>query len=96
MNIGDIVKLKSGGPNMVVISQCECGTLEVAWADGEGGVSIDVFPEACLAAPGHTVDRLTVSLEVDTSAFEDALKSLAAEARRTVSGIYDDMRTRRV
>ena len=46
--IGDIVSLVVGGPDMVVISACECGTVEVAWADSDGDVAVDVFPEEAL------------------------------------------------
>lgn len=47
-DIGDVVSLIVGGPDMVVISVCECGTVEVAWADSAGDVTVDVFPEAAL------------------------------------------------
>lgn len=46
--IGDIVSLIVGGPHMVVISTCECGTAEVAWAKVDGDVMVDVFPEEAL------------------------------------------------
>ena len=46
--IGDIVSLIIGGPDMVVISVCECGTVEVAWAKMDGDVMVDVFPEEAL------------------------------------------------
>ena len=46
--IGDIVSLIVGGPDMVVISTCECGTVEVAWAKMDGDVMVDVFPEEAL------------------------------------------------
>ena len=46
--IGDVVSLIVGGPDMVVISVCECGTVEVAWADSDGDVMVDVFPEEAL------------------------------------------------
>lgn len=47
-DIGDIVSLIVGGPDMVVISVCECGSVEVAWADSAGDVTVDVFPEEAL------------------------------------------------
>ena len=46
--IGDIVSLIVGGPDMVVISLCECGTVEVAWIKADGDVAVDVFPEEAL------------------------------------------------
>ena len=46
--IGDVVSLIVGGPDMVIISMCECGTVEVAWADSDGDVNVDVFPEEAL------------------------------------------------
>ncbi len=46
--IGDVVSLIVGGPDMVIIGLCECGTVEVAWADSEGDVCVDVFPEEAL------------------------------------------------
>ena len=46
--IGDIVCLIVGGPHMVVISTCECGTVEVAFAQPDGSVMVDVFPEEAL------------------------------------------------
>lgn len=46
-DIGDIVSLASGSPDMTVISLCECGTAEVAWYD-HNGMNIDVFPLAAL------------------------------------------------
>lgn len=48
IEIGDIVSLVVGGPDMVVISTCECGTVEVAWVDSDGDVVTDVFPEEAL------------------------------------------------
>lgn len=47
-DIGDVVSLIVGGPDMVVISTCERGCVEVAWADSDGDVNIDVFPEEAL------------------------------------------------
>lgn len=46
--IGDVVSLIVGGPDMVVYSMCECGTVEVAWADSDGDIQVDVFPEEAL------------------------------------------------
>jgi len=47
--IGDVVNLIVGdGPDMVVISTCECGSVEVAWIQPDGAVMIDVFPEEVL------------------------------------------------
>ena len=47
--IGDVVNLIVGdGPDMVVISTCECGTVEVAWIQPDGTVMVDVFPEEVL------------------------------------------------
>jgi len=46
--VGDIVSLIVGGPDMVVISVCECSTVEVAWATTSGDVMVDVFPEEAL------------------------------------------------
>ncbi len=47
-NVGDIVSLIIGGPDMVVIGVCECSTVEVAWADSNGDVQVDVFPVEAL------------------------------------------------
>lgn len=47
-DIGDVVSLIVGGPAMVVISVCECSTVEVAWSDSDGDVCVDVFPEEAL------------------------------------------------
>lgn len=46
--IGEVVSLIVGGPDMVVISACEFDTVEVAWADSDGDVNIDVFPVEAL------------------------------------------------
>lgn len=45
---GDVVSLIVGGPHMVVISTCECSTVEVAWVTTSGDVMVDVFPEEAL------------------------------------------------
>jgi uncharacterized protein YodC (DUF2158 family) len=50
-DIGDIVSLIVGGPDMVVISVCECGTVEVAWSDSDGDVCVDAFPVEALVNP---------------------------------------------
>ena len=47
--IGDIVTLITGSPDMVVISTCECDTVEVAWYDDDG-MNIEVFPVEALVA----------------------------------------------
>lgn len=44
---GDIVELSVGGPDMVVLSMCDCGMVEVAWAE-DGKVRIEVFPDEAL------------------------------------------------
>lgn len=46
--IGDVVSLIVGGPVMVVISIADCDCLEVAWADSDGDVNVDVFPVEAL------------------------------------------------
>lgn len=51
--IGDVVNLVVGGPDMTVVGVCdECGTVEVAWFDGddESGWVFhrEVFPEEAL------------------------------------------------
>lgn len=47
-NIGDVVSLIVGGPDMVVLDVCECGNVEVAWATSDGDVMRDAFPEEAL------------------------------------------------
>lgn len=44
---GDIVELASGGPDMVVLSTCPNGCIEVAWGEDDK-VRIDVFPSEAL------------------------------------------------
>ena len=46
--VGDIVQLKTGSIDLVVISVCECGTVECAWYDDHSGMQIDVFPVEAL------------------------------------------------
>lgn len=46
-NVGDIVELASGGPDMVVISVCPNGCVECAWGVDDD-VRIDVFPKEAL------------------------------------------------
>ena len=46
--VGDVVSLLVGGPDMVVLSSCECGMVEVAWAKMDGDVMVDTFPEEAL------------------------------------------------
>ena len=46
--VGDVVSLIVGGPDMVVISIAESDCLEVAWADSDGDVNVDVFPAEAL------------------------------------------------
>ena len=46
--VGDVVCLVTGSPDMVVVDVCEdCGTVEVAWYD-EGGMNHDVSPEEAI------------------------------------------------
>jgi uncharacterized protein YodC (DUF2158 family) len=83
--IGDIVRLIVGGPDMVVISVCECGTVEIAWVDSDGDVNIDVLPEEALvfssvdSSDPVDVEPLVVKLEIDASQFRDGMTALAEE-----------------
>jgi uncharacterized protein YodC (DUF2158 family) len=54
MNIGDIVHLKSGGPDMVVTGVAK--HVFVAWHDEQDRICSADFPEACLelSAPLET------------------------------------------
>ncbi|TGP65437.1 DUF2158 domain-containing protein [Mesorhizobium sp. M2D.F.Ca.ET.225.01.1.1] len=48
--VGDIVNLIVGGPDMVVTGVCdECGDITVHWIKIDGDVMSDVFPEEALA-----------------------------------------------
>jgi uncharacterized protein YodC (DUF2158 family) len=46
--IGDVVRLKSGGPNMTVTSQENNGDLVCKWLDSGGKLSMHSFPAAAL------------------------------------------------
>lgn len=48
--VGDVVSLIVGGPDMVVLDVCECGSIEVAWATSDGDVMRDAFPEEALVS----------------------------------------------
>ncbi|TIL91446.1 MAG: DUF2158 domain-containing protein [Mesorhizobium sp.] len=47
-DVGDVVRLISGGPALTVLSACEeCGEVEVAWFDG-ASLSVQGLPEEAL------------------------------------------------
>lgn len=48
MRVGDVVRLKSGGPAMTVEEVATTGVVSVAWVDEENGSFRDRFPEAML------------------------------------------------
>lgn len=48
-DVGDVVRLIVGGPDMVVLGYCEeCGDVDVAWGTSDFDVMRDTFPEEAL------------------------------------------------
>lgn len=45
---GDIVVLASGSPDLTVVDVCDCGNVEVAYADSDGDIVFETFPGICL------------------------------------------------
>lgn len=62
--VGDIVRLKSGGPDMSVESLSASGYANCVWATADGQVERHGFPVVCLAKGKSLIGTTVVSVEI--------------------------------